>query len=339
MLFIVLSHMCVHGGVSTVDTSFTFNEIFVQCGVLGNLGVDIFVLITGYFISEKSFSVKRLSSLFAQVWFYSLLLTAVAVWAFQVDVGVNDVIRAVFPTIFTEYWFFTAYVILLLVSPFLNIAIRHMERASFLKLLLCLMILWVIIPSVTTQGMYSGHIPHFVSLYFVGAYFKKYPDLCFSQKKLRYLCVLACWSLLILLTVGFHFLGDRLPGILSGYRENLYAKESILIVGIAVGLFAFAVYSKPFTSRIINIVSSCVFGTYLIHDHPLIRNVLWTRILHVTELYHSRFFIFYAIAAVFTVFACCVLIEFVRLKTISKPLDRAVEWLIGKIGRLLPEDR
>ena len=46
MLFIVLSHLCVHNGVDVNALPYSFNKIFLQCGILGNIGVNVFVIIT-----------------------------------------------------------------------------------------------------------------------------------------------------------------------------------------------------------------------------------------------------------------------------------------------------
>ena len=49
MLFIVLSHASVHGGYDIINSSFSVNRYFLECSVLGNLGVDIYILILDIF--------------------------------------------------------------------------------------------------------------------------------------------------------------------------------------------------------------------------------------------------------------------------------------------------
>ena len=335
MLFIVLSHLCVHNGIAMSEMPISVNKIFVQWGTLGNLGVDIFVIISGYFISTKDFSRKRLIDLLTQVWFYSILLAVVCIFAFHVTVGTKDIIKVVLPTIFAEYWFFTAYIVLLLISPFINILIKNLERASFAKLLFILVGLWVVIPTFTKQSMYGGELAQFVLLYLIGAYFRKYPDNCFSKRKVRSWCTALCWALLLLSVICVDLLSSKLGGALNAYRGYFFSRHSLLIVGIAVGMFAIAVYRKPFTSKLINTVSSCVFGVYLIHDNPLVRKIIWTRIFPISQIYDSSLFILYAAGIVITVFLVCAAVEFVRSKTVAMPIsnavDRVVRWAERKL--------
>ena len=74
MLMIVLSHICVHSGFDSTYSLLTVNRLFVQFGYLGNLGVVLFVLISGYFQCTAGFRPQSISRLLAQVWFYSVSL-------------------------------------------------------------------------------------------------------------------------------------------------------------------------------------------------------------------------------------------------------------------------
>ena len=54
MALIVLSHACVHSRFDLSSMGFGFNRLFVQWGCLGDLGVILFVLISGYFLCRKN---------------------------------------------------------------------------------------------------------------------------------------------------------------------------------------------------------------------------------------------------------------------------------------------
>jgi len=88
---------------------------------------------------------------------------------------------------------------------------------------------------------------------------------------------------------------------------------------------------KPFTNKFVNQLSACTFGVYLIHDNFQFRQILWTRIFNISEIYQSPFFVIQAIAIVLTVFSACAIIEFVRLKTIATPLSNIVERFLQAI--------
>ncbi len=339
MLFIVFSHLCVHNGIYLDAMPLSLNKIIIQWGVLGNLGVAIFVTVSGYFISTKTVSRKRFIDLLTQVWFYSVLLAVICFFVFDTKLNTKDILQVLLPTVFAEYWFFTAYIVLLLISPFINIVIQNLSRSDFSKLLLILVILWVFIPTFTRQGMHATELAQFVMFYLIGAYIRKYPDNCFSRKKVRILCTVISWILLLSSTVLYELLSSKTALDLSGYRGYFYSRNSLFVVGIAIGMFAIAVYSKPFTSRFINTVASCVFGVYLIHDNPFVRRILWSRIFNIAEIYSSNLFVLYAVAIVIAVFSACALFEFIRLRTISASLSNAVDRGVGWISRCFSKNK
>lgn len=339
MLFIVLSHLCVHNGLDVNAMPYSFNKIFLQCGILGNIGVNVFVIITGYFYCNKNFSTKRLSSLFVQVWFYSVILALVVIVGFNYKPSLKTLLTIVFPTLFREYWFFTAYVVLMLISPFINILIKNLSRNNYFCLLLCLIILWVILPTFTMQGMMWSEIPHFVMFYLIGAYLSKYPENIISKKNSGVLLVVVCFTLLFASTVVINTIPEFISSLsfLKSYGDYFYSRNSVLVVGIAIGLFAIAKNIKPFKNKFINAVSSCVFGVYLIHDNPLFREVLWENIFNVSKLAESSLLIVYSIPIILIVFIAGTIIEFIRLKTIAKPLtnllDKGINLVLKPINK------
>ena len=135
MLCIVVSHFCIHGGFDLEPVQFSFNKLLIQWGRLGDLGVDIFIIITGYFLSEKGTKLKQLCNLFTQVWFYSITIFIVFSIFFPEKASFDVLLKTIFPTIFKAYWFFTAYVVLTLISPLLNLFIKNTSKKIYIYML------------------------------------------------------------------------------------------------------------------------------------------------------------------------------------------------------------
>ena len=188
--------------------------------------------------------------------------------------------------------------------------------------------------SITEKNMYGREIPQFLLLYLLGAYFKKYPDNCFSKKKTRVICTVVCWIALLSFTVIINLLTNGSPESVNVDMRHIYSRMFILILGIAVGMFAMAIYSKPYQNKLINTVSGCTFGVYLIHDNPFVRRLLWKRIFNIGELYSSSLFPLHAVAIVVSVFVFCAIIEFLRQKTIATVMGNALDWCILKVQHL-----
>ena len=72
------------------------------------------------------------------------------------------------------------------------------------------------------------------------------------------------------------------------------------------------------SSRTIYFLAKGVFGVYLIHEHPLVRQFLWERLSLNTEYYEKPGLFLCAFFARTTVFPCCEIIEQVRLDFCKK---------------------
>ena len=54
ILLIVISHDSVHNVTNVKEVSFGINKILLQMMTLGNLGSELFMLITGYYLINSS---------------------------------------------------------------------------------------------------------------------------------------------------------------------------------------------------------------------------------------------------------------------------------------------
>ena len=84
------------------------------------VAVNVYMLISGYFLVGGRFKCSRLVQLLCQILFYSLLipvvLVALGILNVQ-DITIYQLLHYIFPTQMEHYWFITAYVIMYLLSP------------------------------------------------------------------------------------------------------------------------------------------------------------------------------------------------------------------------------
>lgn len=316
MAMIVLSHACYHGGYDLTYSQVSVNRLFLQFGILGNLGVDIFVLISGYFQCRIAFRRRSFSKIFSQVWFYSIVLYLMGRFCFGLSLPLTQVLL---PTIFEEYWFVTAYVVLLLLSPFLNRLVHNLTKGQLDALLGILLLLWAVVPILTNQTMYGGALQELVLLYLLGARMGLYPEGKLERPKLRWALAVLPMVALYGLTVVFAYC-ERFTPEAFGASLRFYGRNSPFILATAVGLMAVAVYARPFSSRSINTISGCTFGVYLIHDHPLVRELLWKHWLNWQAYFTSGSFILRILLSVVVVYVVCTGIEWLRQKTVAEPM-------------------
>ena len=120
MCLIIYHHFSLNLGIiEGYDISKTM--IFgILGGIGGKIGVVCYVLTTGYFSVEKDFNVKRVFKLWLQIFCYS-----VGFMLFFRITGIEklnnvDTIKTFFPFAYNQYWFMTAYLYLMVLTPFIN---------------------------------------------------------------------------------------------------------------------------------------------------------------------------------------------------------------------------
>ena len=151
MFFIAICHFATHGGFSFDAQTLSiprFWWFFIEMG--GNFGVDVFVLISGYFLVKSQnelFNIKRILKFWGQVFFYSVLIYSIFAVAGVSDFSFKSLLKTVFPIIFGQWWFASTYFVLYLIHPFLNILLNKIEKKTYQSLLTLLIIIWCIIPT------------------------------------------------------------------------------------------------------------------------------------------------------------------------------------------------
>ncbi len=333
MFMIVLSHICVHSNFQTGAMPFSFNKLFLQFGTLGNLGTDIFIIITGYFLCTSAFKPNNLIKLHNQVWFYSVISFLIFLFCFNYNYTFEEYLMVFLPTIFKEYWFFSAYFILFIFSPFINMFLQTLDQNKHTIFLGLAILLWVVIPTFTKQPMFAGDLILFLLLYSIGAYLKFYPQNVFNNFNVRLGVTIISILLLFLSTTIIDLVAIKFNS-LSNQGLLFYNKNSLLTLFGAIGLCSLAIYAKPNYSTFINKLGGCTFGVYLIHENFAFREVVWKQILNLPQFSQSIFLPLIILLVAIGVYAVCTMIEFIRQKTISKPMQEISEKIVYKIKDL-----
>lgn len=95
--------------------NYIFSEIFY---LFSHIAVNCYVLVTGYFMIDKSFKLSRLSLLWIKVFFYSVAIFLIFVYFGLEKWNVGSMNKVLFPITSQMYWFITNYVALLILLPY-----------------------------------------------------------------------------------------------------------------------------------------------------------------------------------------------------------------------------
>ena len=147
MIMIVSLHFLSYCGIldETIDIK-NFNIVFswtLEC--LCMVAVNIYVLISGYFLIDSTFKWKKVFLLWGEVFFYTFLLFFVNKNVkFNNNIKLEDYIKTFFPICTKHYWFMTIYILLYILSPYLNILIRAMRKESYRNLIVVMFFSYMI---------------------------------------------------------------------------------------------------------------------------------------------------------------------------------------------------
>lgn len=320
MLLIVMHHYSIHSDFDFM-IPFSLNLYFAQCLCMGGkLGVNLFVLISGYFLCKSEFRLKRLLKLELEVIFYSILIGILFFIISPERESINNLLKEITPLRSNSYWFYNTYFVLILFCPFINKFITSLEKEVFEKLLLSIFILWVLIPVVpTVPSLEISKLGWFIFLYLCAAYIRFYQNNFKFSNKTFILLGIGSYILVLLSVICFDLLGfiDKRFQIKFDYFLPM---NSILIFSSSIMLFIGFSKIHLDKNRIINCLSSTTFGIYLIHDNHLVRSFLWKDLFRNKEFLISKYFLLHAFVAICLVYFICTAIDLIRQYLLEKPL-------------------
>lgn len=298
------------GALTRVDgVDFYFAHLFESFSIGA---VTLFVLITGYFsTSVKTIPVQKLKDLWLQMIFYSVGLTAIILLINPSAFSISGMIKTVFPVLSMMWWFVSAYLALMCLAPYINKLLMQLTKREFTVLVLVLVaigFIWTtlsIIPGIEPIVKDGGYgIASVVMWYIFGAYLKLYSHEVKINKYWYLLGYISFSAIIFLSIVVSNLVIGRPIGFFYGYNN-------ILVLGAAVSLFLFF-ERLDFTNVMINQVAGLTLGVYLIHEHALIRQILYKMVdWNFTEM-NSFEFLGFIFGFVAIIFISCVLIEKLR---------------------------
>lgn len=325
MFLIVMHHYSIHGGFNLNDQSLNLNKLLIQILSLGGkLGVNCFVLVSGYFLIESKFKLKKIFIIIGQVYFYSIGLFFIFVGLGISDFSLNSFIKSVLPITYNAYWFVTVYIVMYILSPYINSFINSLDKESLLKFILICMFLWCIIPTFLVKSPAFSNLAWFITLYSIASYCRLYPNKYTLKYKLNLYLSLLMYFTTILSVVIFDLIGIKVS-LFDKYATYFMGGNKIPIAICSISLFLTFKNLNIRSNKFINTVASTTFGIYLIHENIYVRPFLWQNILKNNEYFNSKYLIFHAIISIFLVFIICSIIDYLRMKLIEIPLLKLID--------------
>ena len=351
-IFLIIAHHYYRWGGYPDFTweSICFKEYSLQClALFGSIACSVFILISGYFTVQKKAPniveyYRRAVPLAVEMTFYIILALVLALTFDWIKIGRALTIQSLFP-IFWGNWFIVYYLLLFAVTPFLNEYLLSLNRNTFLKLIIGLMVLWCVIPTflvfmyrvgwVKFIGWDYSNVDFFAIMYMVGAFIKLHGHTFKSYANGWNLFIAILASIFIIISCALFDYASVVT------QNNLYIDKAryfhkpytIPAVILAVSLFLFF-KNLHFKSRFINWMATSIVAVYIIHDNEIMRPVIWEHIWPNMDYFNSGYIELYShvVLKIFAVFVCCLVIDKIRIATIHRIFGDIVMKIYDKIG-------
>lgn len=270
MFLIILFHFEYFSQTWRVGSTNNFFDNLLIASYLpfGKLGVYLFIMITGYFVGSKQYSIKKswnkVITIWSQTWFYSVIIFFILIGGGLLNFNVRQFISACLPFLTDQYWFVDAYIILLLLIPFINKCINSLSKSQLIYLIVIISFLASFLAPIKSE-IFSSEIQfgYILPPYLIGAFLNKY------EVKIKYagLITIAIYCLVVLCAAVLYQTNH------IKYINSLYFGIFELIM--ATLIFISLKNRSPFHNHIINMLAKTVFASYLITDNMFFKAVLW----------------------------------------------------------------
>ncbi len=296
MLMVILLHYLSKGGLlaDPAGTMTAADKIFWVLEALSIVCVNVYVLISGYFLVESRFRLGRIAAVWCQVFFYSVVVAAVCMGLGIADyrqyIDFYNLQFFVFPVINGHYWFATAYLLMYLFSPLFNYAVKGMKKKQLQILIFVLLIPFCFAKSLlpiplTTDDFGNGFV-WFLCLYLIAAYVRLY-GIPFFDKKGRPLLTYLFSAAGILLSLAAAVFLNRQTGHYAHALTVPLNYNFIFVLTGSLGLFYcfknLRIKENALVRYLVRI-APYTFGVYLLHEHLLLR-YWWPKVFRVSETY------------------------------------------------------
>lgn len=283
MMLVVTLHFLWKGGCLTpLSQPVIPSQGYLAWGLeaLAIVAVNIYMLLSGYFLIESRFKVKRLLGLLFQIFFYSIgigVVAAVFGYAPEGGFSIYYLVQLCLPVSTNHYWFMTVYIFMYLFAPVLSQGIKKLTKRQFQIVLFLLIFVFSVIKSVVpvrlTADMGGYDCIWYLCIFMVAAYIRLY-GLPFFKNAVRSLFVyLASAACIIVITFLLRYIYLQ-TGKLEDMLDICYDYNHILVLAASVGLFYLFYHIKirnGIVSRVICRIAPYTLGVYLWHEHAAIR--------------------------------------------------------------------
>lgn len=276
--------------------------------------------------------------------FYSLLGLFAAL-LFKCKMSFGNVVMTFLPTVFNQYWFITAYIMVYIISPFINRLLLNLDGIHFRRLIAIFIAFWSAVPFFTLQeniGLFWNQFIWFVVMYVIGAYLRLNKRVL--PKRIYLLVLLICNVILVASVIGTNWLSTYIPKF-AEYTTYARWSNSPLIICVCISMIRLAECQQIGHIKWINYLATGTLGIYLFHENIFIKELLWGNLFNNIEYIGSYAIVIHIMAAIAFIFLAGSVIDVLRrilfeksetvFSSVSDRIEKKVKDYEQKIDKIL----
>ena len=300
------------------------------------VAVNTYVLVSGYFLVESGFKLRRLIILVGQLLFYSVMVPVVLVVCGVLptsELTIYHLINYVFPVQMEHYWFATAYILMYLFVPVLSAGVKQLSKKQLQTTIILLVIVFAVIKSVLPFKLIidkNGYdVVWFICLFLIAAYIRLHGT--GRIKKSLHGFVLYALSAIGIFTLSnlIAFISNRL-GKFDYFASLTFNYNHVLCLIGSIGLFLGFLYWEMPEGKFATLarkIAPYTFGVYLLHENMEIR-YLWPQWLGTDKFADGSWSVLHWIFSIIVVFTVGITVDYLR-SLIFKAIEKAISKIVS----------
>lgn len=323
MMLIIAHHYIVNSGVRPIIQAepLSFKSMFAFIfGAWGKIGINVFVLITAYFMCKSTISLRKFVKLFSMIMFYRIVISLILWGTGAGELSFRTIAEAFVPIWFVGKGFDDCFLIFYLCIPFLNILVAHINEKQHIQIIGIGLFTYTLFETVPITFVNMNYVSWFIVLFFIGSYFRFYPKPLLKNKRFWIVSTIVMVIADILSVAAISFFAQSRWGKIQYEYYLVSDSNSLFAVLTGISLFMLFQNLNIKTNPLINGIAASTFGVLNIHANgTMMRKWLWKDLLNNEAAYAEPYFYAHAVLSVIGIFIVCTVIDRLRIRLLEKP--------------------
>lgn len=253
------------------------------------------------------------------------------------SIGIAELLKMVFPVMFYQYWYFTAYFCMFFFIPVLNLIVQKLEKKALIFITGSIFLLFSLAQTLRyaeifgTGGGYNTTLA--CPLYLIGAVLRKYDLLSRVKKRTCFFIYMACVALTWLSKIGIGAVTSSLMG--KPFAEDMFVNyiSPTMVLAAAALLGIFSGIRMKRMIPVIRMLSPLAFGVYLVHTNQLVFHRLLDNAFDFAAGFSAIHMLGFVMVAALAIFVVSIVLEYIRYKLFDLLKIRELSEKIAGYGR------